>query len=279
MTIRLVSVEDLVENELTEQMSMLAAEDMFRTVDPDKTYDPETREIISKKLDYEYPYRNLQDMPAKLSVSDLKLKVYEEEQGHSLFEEPEVIPYIPAFMQGSKQTASTGALRGTAYHRMMECLDYEACAAGVSVEVQIRLLTEKGMLGKEDADMLRAEDFEKFLQSALGIRMQKAQLSGKLFRERQFFLTVDAKEADMQWEDSGETILIQGIIDAYFETDEGLVLVDYKTDRVETSDGSDLVEKYRVQLKYYAEALTRLTGQPVAEMLIYSFALHRELRL
>ena len=81
------------------------------------------------------------------------------------------------------------------------------------------------------------------------------------------------------WKDSGETILVQGIIDAYFETDEGLVLVDYKTDKVEMPDGSDLVEKYRVQLDYYAKALTRLTGQPVAEKLIYSFALHRELKL
>lgn len=279
MTIHLVSVENLVESELTEQMSMLAAKDMIRAVDADKIYDKETRENISRKLGHVYSYQHLQDMPAKLSVSELKLKAYEEEQGHSLFEEPEVIPYIPVFMQGSKQTVSTGALRGTAYHRMMECLDYEAYASGTSVKEQIALLTEKGMLGTEDADMLRAEDFEKFLKSSLGVRMQKAQLSGKLFRERQFFLTVDAREADTQWEDSEETILIQGIIDAYFETDKGLVLVDYKTDRVETPDGSDLVEKYRVQLEYYAKALTRLTGQPVAEKLMYSFALHRELSL
>ena len=72
---------------------------------------------------------------------------------------------------------------------------------------------------------------------------------------------------------------MQGIIDAYFETDEGLVLVDYKTDKVENPDGSDLIAKYRVQLDYYAEALTRLTGQPVAEKLIYSFALQKELKL
>ena len=127
--------------------------------------------------------------------------------------------------------------------------------------------------------MLKPKDFERFLQRPLGKRMQNAQLDGRLFRERQFFLTVDAGEADPQWKDSGETILVQGIIDAYFETDEGLILVDYKTDKVERPDGSDLIEKYRVQLDYYAEALTRLTGQPVVEKLIYSFALHTELKL
>ena len=260
-------------------MSSRADSDMIEAVDADIVYYKNTRENISGKLNYVYPHQKLQDMPAKLSVSELKFKAYEEEQGHSLFEEPEVIPYIPAFMQGSKQTASSGALRGTAYHRMMECLDYQACAECVSLPEQISRLTERGMLSKEDADMLKPEDFERFLQSPLGKRMQNAQLDGRLFRERQFFLTVDAGEADPQWKDSGETILVQGIIDAYFETDEGLILVDYKTDKVERPDGSDLIEKYRVQLDYYAEALTRLTGQPVVEKLIYYFALHTELKL
>lgn len=279
LSLRLMSVEELVEGELTEQMGTMAAGEMLREIDPDTIYDNETRKKLEEKLEYEYPYHHLQNMPAKLSVSELKLKAYEEEQGHSLFEEPEVIPYIPAFMQGSRQTASAGALRGTAYHRMMECLDYEAAAAGISVKEQIRRLTDSGMLSAADADMLRPEDFEKFLSGALGRRMQAAQREGRLYRERQFFLTVDAQEADEQWKESQETLLIQGIIDAYFETEQGLVLVDYKTDRVETEDGSDLVEKYRVQLNYYAQALQRLTGQPVAQKLIYSFALHRELPL
>ena len=279
LTLRLLSVEELVEDELMQQIRTLAAADIIEAVDADKVYDENVRETISKKLNYVYPHQNLQDMPAKLSVSELKLKAYEEEQGHSLFEEPEVIPYIPAFMQGSKQSVSTGALRGTAYHRMMECLDYQACAEGVPLAEQISRLTDQGMLRQEDADMLRVEDFEKFLQSPLGKRMQRAQLLGRLYRERQFFLTVDAGEADTRWKDSGETILVQGIIDAYFETDEGLVLVDYKTDKVENPDGSDLIAKYRVQLDYYAEALTRLTGQPVAEKVIYSFALQKELKL
>lgn len=51
------------------------------------------------------------------------------------------------------------------------------------------------------------------------------------------------------------------------------MLVDYKTDRVTRPDGQDLVDKYRVQLKYYAKALAQLTGRPVVRRLIYSFAL------
>ena len=82
-----------------------------------------------------------------------------------------------------------------------------------------------------------------------------------------------------RWDGSGETVLIQGVIDAYFPTEQGLVLVDYKTDRAESRDGRDLVEKYQVQLKYYAEALERLTGQGVREKWLYSFSLGKALEV
>ncbi|MDO5574953.1 MAG: PD-(D/E)XK nuclease family protein, partial [bacterium] len=77
--------------------------------------------------------------------------------------------------------------------------------------------------------------------------------------------------------DPGETVLVQGIIDAYFEEDGELVVVDYKTDRVTT--GEELVGRYRMQLDYYAQALEQLTGKHVKEKLIYSFALRREIEV
>ncbi len=271
--IRLLEVEDLVVSELTEQLQQEALAEEIGSLDPEKTYDKNTRKYLDNVLGYIYPYQAYADMPPKLSVSELKLKAYEEEQGHSLYEEPEVIPYIPSFMQGSRQTASQGALRGTAYHRMMECMDYEAYAAGVDMKKQIERLTKNGMLSAEDAAMLRPEDFTCFMESTLGREMAEASRQGRLYRERQFFLTVPAEEADERFAGSDETILVQGIIDAYYETEDGLVLVDYKTDRITRPDGSDLADKYRVQLKYYAEALTRLTGRPVVRRLIYSFAL------
>ena len=275
--IHMVTVEQLLEAEMAGQLGEMAAREQITQLDPEQMYDEKTRKNLRKKLDARYPYEAFADMPAKLSVSDLKFRQYEEEQGHSLFEEPEVVPYIPAFMQGQKQTAPGGALRGTAYHRMMECLDYKAARDGMDVQSMIETLTERGFLSAEDAALLRAEDFARFLASDLGKTMSEAERKGKLYRERQFFLTVEAKEADPKWADSESTILIQGIIDAYYETEEGLVLVDYKTDRVQEPDGRDLVEKYRVQLEYYAEALSRLTGKPVVKRLIYAFALHQVL--
>ena len=72
-----------------------------------------------------------------------------------------------------------------------------------------------------------------------------------------------------------ERVLVQGIIDAFFYEGDSIVLVDYKTDRVRRRDGSDLIEKYRVQLDYYAEAVERLTGRKVTEKYIYSVELQK----
>lgn len=76
-----------------------------------------------------------------------------------------------------------------------------------------------------------------------------------------------------------ESVLVQGIIDAFFYEEEKIVLVDYKTDRVRQRNGSDLVEKYKIQLDYYTEALERMTGKKVSERYIYSVDLQKELRV
>ena len=103
--------------------------------------------------------------------------------------------------------------------------------------------------------------------------MQEAARKQKLYREQPFVLGVDAKELYPEEED-GELILIQGIIDAYFEEPDGLVVLDYKTDKV--NNGKELAEKYQEQLRYYAKALEQMSGKKVKEKIIYSFTLRKE---
>ena len=101
--------------------------------------------------------------------------------------------------------------------------------------------------------------------------MSCALAEGRLHREQQFIIGIPARE--MGAGDSDELVLIQGIIDAYFEEPDGLVLMDYKTDRADNEEV--LIRHYREQLDYYGRALTQMTGKPVKERLIYSFALNR----
>lgn len=117
---------------------------------------------------------------------------------------------------------------------------------------------------------------EKFLESGLARRMADACRKGKLYREQPFVLGLTADRIDGGFP-AGEQVLIQGIIDVFFEEEEKIVVADYKTDAVKTAE--ELVKRYQVQLDYYAEALSRLTGREVAQKIIYSFALGNEIVL
>lgn len=122
------------------------------------------------------------------------------------------------------------------------------------------------------------DDLWHFLQSDCAARMQKAALSGKLRKEQPFVLGVEAgrvyPEADPEGKE--ELLIVQGMIDLFFEEDGEIVLLDYKTDWVHNEE--ELVKRYQIQLDYYQEALEKSLGKRVKERLIYSFALGREIR-
>ncbi|MBQ6733759.1 MAG: PD-(D/E)XK nuclease family protein, partial [Lachnospiraceae bacterium] len=119
-------------------------------------------------------------------------------------------------------------------------------------------------------------DIIAFLASPLGERMAKALRNKQLFRERPFVMGLPASRINNEFPQE-ETVLIQGIIDAYFIEDGEVVIVDYKTDRMHRDE--DFVEHYRVQLDYYEEALRKITHLPMKEKLIYSVELKKSIPL
>ena len=126
------------------------------------------------------------------------------------------------------------------------------------------------------ADCIRTDDILRFLGSSAGRRMSSASKNQKLYKEQPFVLGVDAREMYPD-EAEGELILVQGIIDVYFEEEDGLVVLDYKTDKVKSAP--ELKEKYHAQLDYYARALEQVTGKHVKEKIIYSFTLQEEIEV
>lgn len=243
----------------------------------------ECRGEVLKKLQFRYPYENISDLYTKTSVSELKIAAIEEKLvNHELegiadefFTERESKAYVPDFIE--KKTDVKGTARGTAYHRVMELFDFAAYAGyeKLDKEEQSRIVDEQinKMIGErlidEDEAMLVSRDkIRQFVASPLGTRMRKAASSGLLYREEPFVLEIDANRLNSVFP-AEEKVLIQGIIDVFFIEDDKLVLMDYKTDRVDTSQS--LVERYRVQLDYYEEALRRIRGMDVKEKLIYSF--------
>lgn len=221
----------------------------------------------------EYPYEKDREICGKVSVSELKRMSQqpEEEDAEQLYEktETEVVPLVPAFRE---KTAPTGAARGTAYHVFMQNLDF---SMKEPAEIQLEELIKCGKMTPEEGSSLNMDEIRTFLASDVGKRMARAAEAGMLFREQPFVMGVPADRIREGW-NPRETVLIQGIIDAFFyEGDGKIVLLDYKTDHVRSP--RTLAEKYRPQLECYAAALGRLTGHRVKRRVLYSFCLGREI--
>ena len=144
------------------------------------------------------------------------------------------------------------------------------------LKMEVLRMQEEGILTKEMGACIQMTDILNFLQSDVGQRMKKASQQGKCFAEQPFVMGMSANEVYPGVE-SDEIVLVQGIIDAYFEEEGEVVVLDYKTDRVFAT--SELRNRYSAQLEYYAEALERMTGKAVKEKIIYSFALNEEIVL
>lgn len=275
LEVNIESLRNLAVGEIIVRQAEEAARDVLEHWDTERVYQKQLKNRLEQQLNYSYPHESEGRLKMKFTVSELKKRVHlEEESGEVLFTEPEVVPLLPEFLK--EETKLTGASRGTAYHRLLELLDFAAEYTEETLKETIADLKEAGRLPKEMAEAIVPKDILMFLNSAGGKRMHRAAEQNLLKKEQPFVLGVDAREIYPE-EESSETILVQGIIDVYYEEDGELVVLDYKTDKVRAA--SDLKEKYHAQLDYYAQALEQLTGKRVKEKVIYSFTLKQEIQV
>lgn len=209
--------------------------------------DPAYAKALEERLSYVYPYEEAVSLRGKLSVSELKRagQAEEEDEDTLLYPEEEIVPYIPRFMQDTEPVS--GAARGTAYHRALECLDFSGLYHSERVKEELARLVEEGRMTKEQADAVRPYDIYAFAKSDLAKRMTAARARQAFHAEQPFVIRMPANELEIGCE-SEEPVLIQGIIDAFFyekneKGEEEIVVVDYKTDYVKS--GGELLEKYK----------------------------------
>ena len=201
-------------------------------------------------------------------------------------------------------TANRGALRGTAVHRVMECYDF---TSEKSVQEQMDAMEKEEKITADMRALVKVQTVADFVSSETGRRMALAQFGGALYREKPFVMGFTEEELERygfgagaqmienesQTENAQQEImsenvsqenhmheedltLIQGIIDVFWIEDDGITVLDYKTDRVDTAQ--ELIDRYATQLKLYADALERVFATrklKVKEILIYSFRLEK----
>lgn len=308
--VRIVEAAELVLDEVENQLEQ--NEDLTERIGEIKAADPQLVGQLKQRFSQRYPYQVDVLRKNKYSVSELKHRAmrekFEAEQEETIpaFLEEPVTPTIPLFIQrqGSveQETPNRGALRGTAVHRVMECYDF---ASEKSVHEQMEAMEKEEKITADMRALVREQTVADFVSSETGKRMALAQRGGALYREKPFVMGFteeelerygfgagaqmienEAQTENAQQEIMSENVsqenhmheedltLIQGIIDVFWIEDDGITVLDYKTDRVDTAQ--ELIDRYATQLKLYADALERVFATrklKVKEILIYSFRL------
>lgn len=312
--VRIVEAAELVLDEVENQLEQ--NEDLTERIEEIEAADTQLVGQLKQRFLQRYPYQVDVLRKNKYSVSELKhramrerFEAEQEETVPAFLEEP-VTPTIPLFIQREEsveqETPNRGALRGTAVHRVMECYDF---ASEKSVHEQMEAMEKEEKITADMRALVKEQIVADFVSSETGRRMALAQRGGALYRERPFVMGFTEEELENYGfgvgsnTDSCENIyektdsdqekeeqkkvrheedltLIQGIIDVFWIEKDGIVLLDYKTDRVQQA--KELIDRYETQLKLYADALERVFAArklKVKEILIYSFSLEQLITL
>ncbi|SHK47522.1 DNA helicase/exodeoxyribonuclease V, subunit A [Clostridium cavendishii DSM 21758] len=235
-------------------------------------------EEIEKRLNFEYKFKESTMLPSNISVSDLKKEAYEENDGetYNLFRGETLRK--PRFLQEEKGLSS--AERGTIIHFMMQKVDFDKISSVNEIKMQINQMIEFELLTEEEAKVINPWKIKKFFESNLGKRLLRAHKEGKeLYRELPFFTEIESTRVNKELKDEiykDEKLRLQGVIDCFFEEDDGIVLLDYKTDYVELDKIEEILEKYKIQINLYTETIEKITGKKVKEKWLYLFYIDKD---
>lgn len=294
IALRFLSKEDLEENEgkaMGEAISLEKKLYEFLGIGREKT---EAEKLMEEHFSYAYPFEKSTHRSPKYSVSLLKMKAMEEhgkklgeQLGSEIGQEGKAIAPewdeananakekqqakeksdSPLIQKMKAEGKNIGAAIGDSYHHALAFYDYSKDISQLS-----------DFLFPEEYGLLNQEKLKKFLDSPLGQLFAKAYKENTLYREQHFMQEVEYEK--LFPEDGGdnvEKVILQGIIDAFIMEEEGIILVDYKTDRVK--DGEELRNRYQKQIDLYSEALEQILGKKVQRRVLYSFSLGEEVDL
>lgn len=274
-----VGAEQLELSELSRQVDVLVDTTMLKSFDTSFVYDEEIKEL----LEYMDAYVEVipEEIPNKLSVSEIKKKSMEEhaeENFQILDSEVEIEKPIPHFAAGDAKEdgALVGANYGTVWHQVMAALQLNQVETKESIEKELERMEQVGMIQQGGRELIRVAKLQRFFATTLGREMIEASEKKCLYREQPFVFRKPAYEV-VDETSSNEPVLVQGIIDGYYEKEDGIVLLDYKTDHLEKGQEDVLVNRYRAQMDLYAEALEHVTGREVIRKVLYSFSLDKEI--
>lgn len=232
----------------------------------------EFSELISGRFSWTYPHAETVSIPSKISVTQLS-RISKEGYEGSAYSIPS-LSKSPSFVEGKK--GFTAAEKGSINHFVMRHIDMQRTGSEEDIRLQVQDMVSRELLSQEEAQVVHSGMISDFFRSDIGTRLKSA---GESHREVPFVVQKKACEIMPGLGECEDSILIQGIVDCYFEENGDIVLLDYKTDREHEGIEEGAAQRYKGQLELYKEAIEKLTGKKVKEGYIYLLSISKQVRI
>ncbi len=257
------SIKDIVEINILDKSQLLQEFEKQESLIEKVIEKPKEEKVEDESEEYIYPYELATTIPTKTSVSNIKMMAIED----NLVDFENITFTKPVFLRENKEEKITSAQKGTLVHLCMQKLDISQDYNLEKVKQLINNLLEKQIITQREAEAINPFVILEFTKTSIWKEMKEAK---EIQKEKPFYINIPAKEVYEQ-NISNEEILVQGIIDLYYQTKDGeYVLVDYKTDYIEEGQEEELINKYKKQLELYKRALEESLQVKIKRCYLYS---------
>ncbi|MFT4445312.1 helicase-exonuclease AddAB subunit AddA [Parvimonas sp. G1967] len=266
--------EEVKTNEIISEEDDIEVKNEMRTV----------KQFLEDRFNKEYIYKNVLNKPSSITVSEIKKMIQEEdEEKHQKYYKENFVLKTPSFIhQGEEKVGFNSAEKGTIFHLAMQLLDFskfdteDVSKIREEVKSQINSFVEKNIMSMDEIETININWIVKFIQSDIFKKIYIANKSEKLFKEKAIDYNIKLKNLfkDENIEED-EKIMVVGIIDLFFENENGeIILLDYKTDYVTKENLEEVKARYKVQLDLYKSAIEDISGKKVAKKGLYLFGIN-----
>ena len=222
-------------------------------------------DILKKSLNYIYPYLPSTMFPSKQTATQLKGRALDREAAENA---PSPSPFMPQWRDAAFKavTKDTATAFGNVMHTVMEHISYENCDSVEAIQGEIERIVNEGFLDSSDQQKIDCNMIWKFFASELGCRVRN---SATVLREFKFSVLDDASQYGEGMD--GETVLLQGVVDCAVIDDDGITIIDFKTDKVTDTTVAHVAEQYKSQVVAYAQAMSRIYNTKIKSAVLYFF--------
>ena len=242
-------------------------------------------EIFKQRFQKEYKFKQSATKPSSISVSEIKKMIENEEELTTNYypKDVKIDVKMPNFMQNKIQDF-TPAQKGSLTHLVMQLLNFKDFDIENIKENEIKekiintlnKLTEKNIITIEEKNVINVKKIVKFIQSDIFKEILKADKNNKLYKEKAINYSLNLSEIyENEKIKENEKIMVLGIIDLFYETKDGFVLLDYKTDYVTEENIEQIKKKYKIQLELYQKAIERNSRKKVIKKGLYLFSINK----